>query len=299
MILKSPEKAELSKFKNGDFISVMVGDAIDRLTKACNESFSLDEKKCFEQLRGHRNRVVHFYHDAYSGKPNQKLLEEIAAEQSKAWCYLHRRLKGGWSQLFKKHRDAIERIDKALHQHRVFLQAKYETLKPEIEKEIAAGSEFRPCLACGCLAEHTHEVQTPVYELDCRVCGRHESFVRIACPTCSTMSDIDDTASGICENEECGNAIDLEYIMKQYVPRHDPRDGDREQAYYCAACENTEQSATILGDNFFCFSCKEWFDTIDQCNYCGEDLVGFDSDESSYAGCFVCEEAAWEHFHKD
>lgn len=143
LVLKDPERADLNKFKNGDFISVMVGDAVERLTKACNETFSLDEKKCFEQLRGHRNKVVHFYHDAYSAKPKQKLLEEIAAEQSKAWCYLHRRLKGGWSQLFKKHRDAIERIDKALHKHRVFLQAKYATLKPEIEKEIAAGGEYR------------------------------------------------------------------------------------------------------------------------------------------------------------
>ena len=94
LILKSPDKADLIKFQSGDFVSVTIGEIIDRLIKICNETFTPDETKCFGRLRDHRNKMVHFCHDAYSKKPDGKLLEEIAAEQCMAWCYLHRRLKG-------------------------------------------------------------------------------------------------------------------------------------------------------------------------------------------------------------
>lgn len=298
LILKSPDKAELVKFQNGDFLSVMVGEIIDRLTKICSESFSSDEKKCFERLRDHRNKVVHFCHDAYSKEPDHKILEEIAAEQCMAWCYLYRRLTGGWAKLFQKHSQAIERMNKALHGHRVFLQTKYTTLKPDIEKEIATGREYRTCFACGCLAAQVHEIQEPVYQVECRVCGTRDSFLRVACRKCKNMSDIDDMASGFCEDEECGADITLDDVMGKYVPHHDPKDQE-EQAYYCAACEHPEQSATILGDKYFCFWCKEWFDTTDQCDFCGEHLVGFDSGESALYGCFMCHTAAMEHFDKD
>jgi len=298
LILKSPEKGDLVTFQNGDFLSVTIGESVDRLTKICNESFSSDEKKCFERLRYHRNKVVHFCHDAYSKKPDQKILEEVAAEQCKAWFYLHRRLIGGWAEHFQKHSRAIERINTALLGHRVFLQTKYTALKPDIDKEVAHGSEYRTCFACECLAAQVDEIQEPVYQAECRVCGTRDSFLRVACPKCKNMSDIDDIASGFCEDEECGADITLGDVMKEYVPSHDPKD-EEEQAYYCAACEHPEHSATILGDKHFCFWCKEWFDFPEPCNFCGEHLVGFDPGESALYGCCMCETAAREHFDKD
>lgn len=299
LILKSPEKADLATFPNGNFQSVNIVESIDRLTKICNESFTSDEKKCFERLRDHRNKVVHFCHDAYSKKPDKKILEEVAAEQCMAWWYLHRRLMGGWAGYFEKHNRAIERINKALHGHRVFLQTKYRALKPEIDKEVANGREYRSCFACGCLAASVDEIQEPVFQAECRVCGTCDSFLRLACPKCKNLSDIDDLASGVCENEECEADITLYDVMKKYVPSYDPRDGDEEQAYYCASCEHPNHSATILGDKHFCFSCKEWFDFPEQCNFCGAHLVGFDPDGSGYYGCFMCETAAKEHYDKD
>ena len=298
MILKSPDKADLIKFQSGDFLSVTVVEIIDRLTKICNETFSPDETKCFGRLRDHRNKMVHFCHDAYSKKPDHKLLEEIAAEQCMAWCYLHRRLKGDWSKHFQKHRQAIEGINEALHAHRVFLNTKYSTLKPEIDKEISVGSEYRTCFACGFPAARVSEIQEPVHEAECRVCGTRGSFLRVACPTCSKLSDIDDVGSGSCEDETCGVEITLDDVMQEYVPPYDTKD-ENPASYYCAACEHPEQSATILGDRYFCFWCHEWFDCTEQCGFCGEHLVGFDPDESGFTGCFMCCIAAREHFDKD
>ena len=189
-------------------------------------------------------------------------------------------------------------INEALHDHRVFLKTKYSTLKPEFDKEISAGSEYRTCFACGSPAARVSEIQEPVHEAECRVCGTRVSFLRVACPTCNKLSDIDDMASGLCEDEACGVDITLGDVMQEYVPPHDPKD-EEEGAYYCAACEHPKQSATILGDRYFCFWCQEWFDSAEQCAFCGDELVGFDSDESGYTGCFMCCDAAREHFDKD
>lgn len=242
--------------------------------------------------------MVHFCHDAYSSNPDSKLLAEVAAEQCMAWCYLHRRLTGVWLKYFKKHRKAIERLDKKLHGHRVFLKAKFSTLKPDIDKEIASGVEYQSCLACGCHSARVVEVVEPVYQIECCVCGTRDSFLRIVCPKCHESSDIEDMASASCQNETCEADIALTDVMKKYVPSHDPRD-EEEQAYFCGSCEHSEESATILDDRHFCFWCKNWFDTTEQCGYCGSHLVGFDPAGSGFSGCFMCEDAAREHYDRD
>lgn len=122
----------------------------------------------------------------------------------------------------------------------------------------------------------------------------------MACPKCQNLTDVDDLAEGVCENEECGYEITLDDVMKEYVPSYDPRDGEEEQVYYCASCEHYEHSATILGNGrHFCFWCKEWFDFPEQCNYCGGHLVGFVPNMSGLYGCFMCKTAAREHYEKD
>lgn len=128
LILKSPDKGDMVTFQSGVFQSVTVEESIDRLTKICNQQFTLDEKKCFERLRDHRNKVVHFCHDAYSKKPDRKILAEVAAEQCMAWWYLHRRLLGGWAEHFQRYSQAIERINNELKRHRIYLRTKYTAL---------------------------------------------------------------------------------------------------------------------------------------------------------------------------
>jgi hypothetical protein len=298
LIVKRPEEAALSQFQNGDFMSVSVDEALKRLANIGGDTFSQDETRCFKRLRDHRNKVVHFCHDAYSRKPDAKLLEEVAAEQCMAWCYLHRRLTGIWSEYFEEHSKAVERLNGKLHRHRAFLRVKFTTLRPDIKKEISAGAEYRICSACGFHSARVDEVYEPVRQIECRVCGTRKSFMRLACPQCRKFSDIDDLASGSCDDEDCGADISLGNVMKEYVPAYDPRD-EEEQAYYCAACENPEPSVTTLGDRYFCFWCKEWFDTTAQCGFCGYHLVGFDPNGSSLYGCFMCDTAAREHFDKD
>lgn len=299
LIMTKAESAELSRFRSGTFHSVNMETTIQRLTSICAEVFPSEEIKCYEQLRDHRNRVVHFYHDAYSKqKADANLLEHIAAEQCSAWQHLHQRLVGPWGKLFRKHESKIRKLDKQLHGLRLFLQTKCNAMSATIEQEIGQGAEYRKCSACGCKSARVQEEYDPVYVIECKVCGSRGRFLRLNCPDCGRSSDIDDITSGVCSYEDCEADIDLSHVIGVYAPSYDPKD-EEEPVYYCALCEHSDKSATILGEKYFCFSCREWFDAVDRCRFCGEHLVGFDSEDSGWLGCFTCKRAAAERFAKE
>ena len=68
LILKRPDKANISSFLEGEFQSVGINDTIKRLKNIAKESFSKDEVTCFEELRTHRNKLVHFFNPKYVEK---------------------------------------------------------------------------------------------------------------------------------------------------------------------------------------------------------------------------------------
>lgn len=74
-----------------------------RLKNVAGERIGKDEEICFEQVRKHRNRLVHFFHPAYARKPNDKVVQDVVTEQCKAWFYLHRLLTINWEPHFKKY----------------------------------------------------------------------------------------------------------------------------------------------------------------------------------------------------
>ncbi len=64
-------------FLEGDFQSIGLTESCDLLARISEE-----EKKLFEELAFHRNRVVHFYHPSINAD-NVK----IAQEQSRCWFF--------------------------------------------------------------------------------------------------------------------------------------------------------------------------------------------------------------------
>jgi hypothetical protein len=298
LILKKPEDASPIQFESGNFISVTMDEATKRLQNVAGQTFSSEESRCFQKLRDHRNKVVHFFHDAYSRKASDTLLQEIVAEQCKAWFYLHQKLVGSWADQFDEYQKAIGRLDKTFHEHRAFLKAKFDALRPNIDREAARGIEFNSCRVCGCPSARVSEVAEPSYESECVVCGADHSFIRMPCPKCRKETEIDDLASAICDNEECNSEISLADVVKKYGSSHNPADGEESPLAYCAACEHPEESVIPLGDRYYCLWCNQWYDKVENCEYCITSLVGFDPDGSYLYGCFLCETAAREHFDR-
>lgn len=184
LVVTRPETAVLDLFRTGDFHSVSMDEAIRRLKNVAGERFGKEEENCFEQIRKHRNRLIHFFHPAYATKPNDKLIQQVVMEQCKAWFYLHRLLTVQWQKPFRKYKKRIEKLNKVMHRQRTFLRAKFNALQPQIVAEVARGIEYESCNFCGCVASRVEESDEPLCECHCQVCDACDAFLRVPCPDC-------------------------------------------------------------------------------------------------------------------
>ena len=238
LVLTKPETAVIEQFRVGDFHSVSMEEAIRRLKNVAGERIGKDEEVCFEQVRKHRNRLVHFFHPAYARRPNEKLIQEVVTEQCKAWFYLHRLLTINWEPRFRKYRRKIEKLDEQMHKQRLFLKAKFIALKPNIDPATRKGIEFESCSFCGYGAARVEEARAPLCRTNCLVCDARSSFLRVPCPDCSESIEvgIEGPGEGSCPNEDCGREIDLEHLLEKYGPVQDPK--EESEVVYCASCEH-------------------------------------------------------------
>ncbi len=78
MVTKDPDR---QKFESGDFVSISFEEACARLNKIVQSGIPEPARKNFDAIRKHRNKMVHFFHEAHSGSENPRLRTEIAKEQ--------------------------------------------------------------------------------------------------------------------------------------------------------------------------------------------------------------------------
>jgi hypothetical protein len=97
LIVSKPEQASLAKFMAGDFISVTMDEARQRLREIAGEDISADAFASFRTLANHRNKMIHFFHAGLDG--DEKAKAQIVGEQCRSWFHLHRLFKQ-WGPLF-------------------------------------------------------------------------------------------------------------------------------------------------------------------------------------------------------
>lgn len=289
LLATTPGAIKLASFRRGEFHSVSLDEAIRRLQNVAGEALTSEEIACFGQVREHRNRLVHFFHEAYVKKPSKDLTERIVVEQCKAWFYLYRLITGCWLDLFKSHKRKLDQLNKLMHGHRVFLTAKFKALAPDIGAEIDHGAEYMTCGSCGCRSARVDSPGEPLFNSHCRVCEAKKRFLRIKCSNCSHENEIADLSSVFCENEECEKEITLADVLSEFEPYHDPK--EEREAYYCSHCEHYDESVIPCGDGFLCLWCLELHDSTKQCGWCGNRIAGFDAEDSGVFGCFLCHHA--------
>jgi hypothetical protein len=286
LIVAKPESANLVKFRAGDFRSVSMDDAIQRLRNVAAEPISPDEESCFRTVRDHRNKLVHFFHEQYTASPpDERAIQEVVSQQCKAWFYLHRSLTGRWMAHFKPYAAQIEKLNEKMQENRVFLRAKYEAISPEVSAEIEAGVEYGRCYSCGFDATRIEERVEPLYEAACRVCGSDRHFLRVSCPECGETITVEDMGEAECPNDDF--TTDIEWLVEKYGPHEDPKEDTR--IGYCSYCERTDTPTAIpFGDfEYLCLSCLGMHDSADNCDWCG--ALNASLGEHSYlSGCVVC-----------
>ena len=291
LVMSRPEKANLVAFNAGTFHSVGLDEAVERLRNIAGVTLSKDEETCFRDLRDHRNKLVHFYHDTYLAGPDPVTLAAIAAEQCRAWFFVRRLLEDRWAPLFKPYKKEIARCQRLIEKNREYLAGKFMALRPEIEADRKIGVEYETCGACGHESSKLSPGPEPVVESACAVCGRRNDFLRVPCPACTAEIRIQELGESTCGS--CGFETTLTWVTEQYGPYEDPK-GDPESGY-CSYCENVEvRSVVPLGGVLICLSCLEEHSSIGQCGWCSEYVAG-DMEDSYLTGCLLCSgRMAWD-----
>jgi hypothetical protein len=289
LVVSRPDGASLSAFLSSQFHSVSMEDAIKRLRNVANENISENAEKAFRAVREHRNRLVHFFHPDFAKKAAGPKLDEVVADQYKAWYFLNELVSGKWQRHFRRHANRLRRLNRTMHRLSEFLKAKYEALQPEIQQEIKKGILYESCYFCHFDSAKVFDAGEPLFVGECLVCGSKRMSLHVPCPACSHTIIVEDLGEGQCEN--CETEIDLDYLLEQYGPDIDPK-GESETAY-CSYCERTDKPTVVPhGDRYLCLSCVDLHDTVGNCGYYNERIAGIESSVETYlTGCMFCDGA--------
>ena len=295
LVVEKTSDADLERFLSGDCRTVSPSEAIRRLIKICGQTIPKDAIDQFARLATHRNRMVHFFHEAGADQASADLLEGIVKEQCLCWFHLERLLRQ-WSGQFDALADDIHRVTWRMKQNRQFLQVKFDQIKPAIDTDVANGAIIANCSGCGFSAAVIGEVSDLLRDQTCRVCALMEGYLEMPCPTsCGAIIRIEADHGSHRECSECGHEVthdELSDALSTEFVRHE----DFIQMN-CASCTSLG-SVVQHGDIFVCTECLSVDDEIATCGWCNEMQIGGGDLEMSYhTGCEFCDgHSGW---HKD
>ena len=294
LVVAKRTEPDLDEFLSGDFRSVSLREAATRLSKVVRSGLSKQELQAFEVVVKHRNKMVHFFHEAHTKEENDEVKREIVRQQLNAWYFLNKLLTVQWKEVFKSWATPIGSIDAALRELHVYLKVVFDNLTPEIEKLKGEGIQFGKCPSCGFESQGYEAKTGSIYEAKCLVCKLIKYRLQIVCSECDNEVVIEDEGYSLCNS--CGQRLkpeDLVDILKPIDP----------QAAYIAAkegcaiedlgnCSECDRYHTVvyldeLG-KYFCAGCFEVFESLELCEWCNEPNTG--NMEASFGdGCNVCE----------
>ena len=291
LVVTKPEKANLTSFEKGDFKSVSLLEANQRLISICSDGVGKTELDNFNSLREHRNMLVHFYNEIYATE-TQKALYEVISEQCKAWYYLHNLLTVKWKDIFNDFDKEIDSLNEIMLSNRKFLTAKFDAITTDLDNIKAKSNRVQKCFACGFESSEETTIHDPLYSTKCHVCGVHQRYLRVPCQDddCSSEIFVFDLAEGSCE--ECKQSIDMNYLIEKYGQHMSDKDslcGPPAEAY-CDECDFYPESVIPLDEDrseWLCLNCLVIHGDPGECEFCNDFITG--DLENSYAfGCAHC-----------
>jgi hypothetical protein len=294
MVAKGQEPSR-EGFLKGGFLSVTLAQASDRLANVLNAGLTDAELKAFQKVGAHRNKVVHFFHEAHTAKANASFKESIAKEQLIAWYFLHKILTTRWKDVFKRKLKKIQKIDMALRKRQVFLQVVYDIKKPDIEAARKKGTEHQSCPSCGFVSIELEDTLNRIFESSCVVCELSQKYLIVECPECDEKLTFVGEGWGECS---CGKKFEpddiADLLLDSAAAQSAIMDGDdRWNLGNCSDCEG-HHTVVRVDDGYVCANCFLEVDSMENCGWCNELNTG-DMEFSYSSGCNHCEgKAGWE-----
>ena len=293
LVVSKRKGADWNDFVTGDFVSVSLDEAANKLDKVVRSGLTRQELKTFQRLTKHRNKMVHFFHEGVSTEENEELRSLIAKQQLTAWYLLHKLLTSKWSTVFDAWTGELSEIDDNLRKLHEFLQVVFDQVTPEIAKRKEYGAAFQDCPSCGFTSqEHLDEIGV-LHDADCLVCGLTDQCLTIDCPDCSAPVRFVNEGLGGCD--DCGRSFEPDQVAEALIDESAAyiaaKEGDDSwNPGNCSDCGgyHTVSRLSEDGDRWLCAACFAEFDSIACCAWCNELNTG-DMEDSYWAGCSICD----------
>lgn len=219
-------------------------------------------------------------------------MQKIVKEQFLAWYFLHDLLLVQWKEIFSEYGEKIKNISLKLKSHRLFLQVKYEELKPTIDNLIINGSKFFVCPLCNFKSDLHLDEKNALYESRCMVCELEQTCLSMDCFYCSTGKVIF-KGEPHADCDQCNHAFGSDEIKKKFVDEGDAYIAMKEGIFdsfpiNCGACSSYESVVEISEDELLCVECfdvSNGYGNYEWCNGPSTEL----SEDSYLLGCEFCE----------
>ncbi len=300
LVISQRQEADWDKFIVGDFQSVTLAEAANKLKNVVGSGLSQDELKAFKEVAIDRNKMVHFFHNVHSEEDENKFKQSIVKKQLKAWFFLHELLVTQWKSEFKSWDKKIAELDTELRKLHEFLQVIFDNLKAEIEENKKKGILYDKCPSCSFEAQQLDEEENAIFDARCLVCGLVEKGLNIHCPDCEEIVTLKQEGFGSCQN--CGKVIEPDGVANILIDKHAALMAAMDGGDYsygeanCSDCDGYHTVGYTEKREWICASCFGVFASLEVCGWCNEHNTG-DMEYSYVSGCNHCEGSTG--YHKD
>lgn len=282
-LIISPKKTPtFEQLRTGDFVSVTLSEAIERLQGVLpsNEMVSKDAASEFEALAKERNKIAHFFHTDIDGTESPK---SIVQRQCRVWLYLHRLLTESWESHFAEFEAPLRVLGSKMRRERKFLITIFDDAKPALENHRKSGLLVVTCPACEFESFLLQDAE-PYTHGRCKVCRFQHALLRLECPGCNEDVLME---SGHGECPKCEHSFTPEEIGG-LIGGTQPEDdtGHSTLPVYCSECQT--DSVYQKDGRYLCTSCMQDWGEIEQCEWCNEYNTG-ELEMSYLHGCCVCD----------
>jgi len=274
---------DLSSFQTGDFVSVTFEEACQRLAKVVGSALPDQTRRWFDEIRKHRNKLVHFFQDI----DTPAVREQIAREQLSAWHGLVGLLRVQWRDVFARFDIDIDALDRRFAKHRLYLHTRFDSLSDELKALKAAGKTIETCRSCGFDAAETQELVGELRQAKCHVCRIAPRWLTVECPKCEKPMQVEGDDGATCEACQTGYDQDELSDLIDEDPVTTDNYFDHATPAHCSSCDGY-QTVVSYRDHYLCVSCLELTDGLGACGWCGESNNG-DMEDSEWKGCNFCD----------
>lgn len=286
LVVSRRQDPDWAKFIAGDFHSVSLDEAAARLEKIVRSGLLGQELQAFRRIQTHRNKAVHFFHEAHSTEEAEKQQVAIAMEQLTAWYYLHRLLNGRWKDVFAAWSQKIVTLDHQLREHHAYLQVVFDQVGPELDQLTKRGYTLAQCPSCGFLAQRNDADPDLLSQSLCLVCGLTQRRLEIECPNCGEEVTFVDEGFGECSS--CRQTFEPGDVAKMLMdaPQANETLQEGDLPANCGDCDGYH-TVVPYDSEYVCMSCFETSNSLKACDWCNELNTG-DMRDSFVLGCGNC-----------